>query len=103
MTNFDKDFTSEDAVLTPVDQNIVKAINQEEFSGFSFVNSDFGQLSASSAPSTPSLARVRTSGSDSPVNSASASSSAATGGGAAAAAATGGGAAAAAASVTTTA
>lgn len=71
VNNFDKDFTSEEAVLTPVDPNLMKIINQEEFSGFSFVNPDFGQL-LSSTPSTPSLTRVRTSGSDSPVNSSAA-------------------------------
>ena len=42
--NFDKDFTSEDPVLTPVDPVVVKAINQEEFKGFSFVNPDYGRL-----------------------------------------------------------
>ena len=43
MSNFDKDFTSEEPILTPVDPAIVKAINQEEFAGFSFVNEDFGK------------------------------------------------------------
>ncbi|KAK7492291.1 hypothetical protein BaRGS_00016388 [Batillaria attramentaria] len=42
--NFDRDFTSEEPVLTPVDPNVVKAINQEEFAGFSFINPDYGKL-----------------------------------------------------------
>ncbi|XP_074655655.1 calcium-independent protein kinase C-like isoform X2 [Tubulanus polymorphus] len=42
--NFDKDFTSEEPTLTPVDPSIVKAINQEEFCGFSFVNPDYGKF-----------------------------------------------------------
>lgn len=41
--NFDKDFTSEEPTLTPVDPSVVKAINQEEFSGFSFINPDYGK------------------------------------------------------------
>jgi novel protein kinase C epsilon type len=45
--NFDKDFTSEEPVLTPVDQAIVKAINQEEFRGFSYVNPEYGKLQLS--------------------------------------------------------
>lgn len=40
-TNFDADFTKEDPVLTPVNIEILKTINQEEFMGFSFVNEDF--------------------------------------------------------------
>lgn len=43
--NFDKDFTSEEPTLTPVDMNVVKAINQEEFQGFSFINPDYGKMS----------------------------------------------------------
>lgn len=39
--NFDADFTKEDPVLTPTDPQIVRAINQDEFCGFSFVNTDF--------------------------------------------------------------
>lgn len=42
--NFDRDFTSEEPVLTPVDPAVVKAINQEEFAGFSFINTDYGKL-----------------------------------------------------------
>jgi hypothetical protein len=39
--NFDKDFTSEEPTLTPIDPMIVKAINQEEFRDFSFMNTDW--------------------------------------------------------------
>ena len=46
--NFDKDFTSEEPTLTPVDPSVVKAINQEEFSGFSFINPDYGKTSHTS-------------------------------------------------------
>ena len=42
--NFDKDFTKEDPCLTPLDQQLVDAINQNEFDGFSYVNADFGQM-----------------------------------------------------------
>ncbi|KAL4237546.1 Calcium-independent protein kinase C [Mactra antiquata] len=42
--NFDKDFTTEEPTLTPVDPAVVKAINQEEFRGFSFINPDYGKL-----------------------------------------------------------
>lgn len=40
--NFDTEFTKEDPVLTPVPNDIIRCINQEEFSGFSFVNNEFG-------------------------------------------------------------
>ena len=43
-TNFDKDFTSEEPVLSPIDSSIVNAILQEEFKGFSFVNTDYDYL-----------------------------------------------------------
>uniref|UniRef100_A0A8B9JX57 Protein kinase C n=1 Tax=Astyanax mexicanus TaxID=7994 RepID=A0A8B9JX57_ASTMX len=36
VNNFDQDFTREDPVLTPVDDAIIKQINQEEFKGFSY-------------------------------------------------------------------
>ncbi|XP_040565028.1 calcium-independent protein kinase C [Lepeophtheirus salmonis] len=42
--NFDTEFTKEDPVLTPVNAEIVRTINQEEFKGFSFYNTDFGKL-----------------------------------------------------------
>uniref|UniRef100_A0A8C5WWE2 AGC-kinase C-terminal domain-containing protein n=1 Tax=Laticauda laticaudata TaxID=8630 RepID=A0A8C5WWE2_LATLA len=36
VNNFDQDFTREDPILTPVDETIIKQINQEEFKGFSY-------------------------------------------------------------------
>lgn len=42
--NFDSEFTKEDPVLTPIHLDVVRAINQEEFKGFSFVNPDFNPL-----------------------------------------------------------
>lgn len=39
--NFDAEFTKEDPVLTPVNMDVVRSINQEEFKGFSFINADF--------------------------------------------------------------
>ena len=43
--NFDPEFTKEEPVLTPVNPELVRTINQEEFAGFSFYNQDFGKLS----------------------------------------------------------
>jgi novel protein kinase C epsilon type len=40
-TNFDKDFTSEEPVLSQIDPLILKAINQDEFRDFSFTNPDW--------------------------------------------------------------
>lgn len=40
--NFDTEFTKEEPVLTPVPNDVIRCINQEEFAGFSFVNPDFG-------------------------------------------------------------
>uniref|UniRef100_A0A182Y3X0 protein kinase C n=1 Tax=Anopheles stephensi TaxID=30069 RepID=A0A182Y3X0_ANOST len=40
--NFDTEFTKEDPVLTPVPNDIIRCINQDEFSGFSFTNPEFG-------------------------------------------------------------
>ncbi|CAI9740941.1 calcium-independent protein kinase C-like [Octopus vulgaris] len=42
--NFDKDFTTEEPTLTPIESQTVSAINQEEFHGFSFINVDYGRL-----------------------------------------------------------
>lgn len=39
--NFDTEFTREEPVLTPVNAEVLRSINQEEFAGFSFVNRDF--------------------------------------------------------------
>ncbi|KAK0413490.1 hypothetical protein QR680_006838 [Steinernema hermaphroditum] len=41
VNNFDADFTKEDPVLTPTEPSVIRAINQDEFRGFSFVNPDF--------------------------------------------------------------
>lgn len=40
--NFDTEFTKEEPVLTPVPNDVIRCINQEEFAGFSFVNKNFG-------------------------------------------------------------
>uniref|UniRef100_A0A182M8E6 protein kinase C n=1 Tax=Anopheles culicifacies TaxID=139723 RepID=A0A182M8E6_9DIPT len=40
--NFDTEFTKEDPVLTPVPNDIIRCINQDEFGGFSFTNPEFG-------------------------------------------------------------
>ncbi|KAK9891039.1 hypothetical protein WA026_013368 [Henosepilachna vigintioctopunctata] len=39
--NFDAEFTKEEPVLTPVTQEVLVSINQEEFRDFSFVNRDY--------------------------------------------------------------
>ena len=39
--NFDSDFTSEAPVLTPTTKERVEIIDQEEFTGFTFVNTEF--------------------------------------------------------------
>uniref|UniRef100_A0A672GMU5 Protein kinase C n=1 Tax=Salarias fasciatus TaxID=181472 RepID=A0A672GMU5_SALFA len=36
VNNFDQDFTREEPVLTPVEDSIIKQINQDEFKGFSY-------------------------------------------------------------------
>uniref|UniRef100_A0A3Q2CAE6 Protein kinase C n=1 Tax=Cyprinodon variegatus TaxID=28743 RepID=A0A3Q2CAE6_CYPVA len=40
VNNFDQDFTREEPVLTPVDDSIIKQINQDEFKGFSYCGDD---------------------------------------------------------------
>ncbi|XP_061646461.1 protein kinase C epsilon type-like isoform X2 [Phyllopteryx taeniolatus] len=40
VNNFDQDFTREEPVLTPVDDSVVKQINQDEFQGFSYFAED---------------------------------------------------------------
>ncbi|XP_022907251.1 protein kinase C isoform X1 [Onthophagus taurus] len=39
--NFDTEFTKEEPILTPVNPEVVRTINQEEFKGFSFMNRDY--------------------------------------------------------------
>ncbi|XP_058982526.1 protein kinase C isoform X1 [Musca domestica] len=40
--NFDTEFTKEEPVLTPIPNDVIRCINQDEFAGFSFVNPKFG-------------------------------------------------------------
>lgn len=78
-SNFDRDFTSEEPTLTPVDSAIIKAINQEEFQGFSFVNDDYGKfhnlstgsncqpsVAATAAAAAPPPSRQATNAAESP-------------------------------------
>lgn len=39
--NFDQFFTTAPSVLTPSDPDVLAAINQEEFQGFSYTNPDY--------------------------------------------------------------
>lgn len=39
--NFDQFFTAAPSALTPSDPDVLAAINQEDFEGFSFLNPDF--------------------------------------------------------------
>uniref|UniRef100_A0A6A7FSW4 Protein kinase C n=1 Tax=Hirondellea gigas TaxID=1518452 RepID=A0A6A7FSW4_9CRUS len=41
-SNFDAEFTKEEPTLTPINAEVVRAINQREFSGFSYTNPEFG-------------------------------------------------------------
>lgn len=40
-SNFDSDFISENPTLTPIDGDTVRSLNQTEFDGFTFTNSEF--------------------------------------------------------------
>ncbi len=40
-SNFDDDFTFQPAVLTPTDPQLVRSINQTEFTGFTYTSSEF--------------------------------------------------------------
>jgi hypothetical protein len=40
-SNFDSDFISENPNLTPIDGDTVRSLNQTEFEGFTFTNSEF--------------------------------------------------------------
>ncbi|KAK7077097.1 Serine/threonine kinase, partial [Halocaridina rubra] len=44
--NFDAEFTKEEPTLTFINAEVVRAINQDEFRGFSFVNRDFKSAAA---------------------------------------------------------
>ena len=52
VANFDKDFTSKEPTLTPTEPAIIKAINQDEFVGFSFVNDDYKRPDVAPASGT---------------------------------------------------
>ncbi|KAJ8925545.1 hypothetical protein NQ315_009385 [Exocentrus adspersus] len=41
VANFDAEFTREDPVLTPVSNEVLQSINQDEFRGFTIVNRDY--------------------------------------------------------------
>ncbi|XP_076841794.1 protein kinase C eta type [Brachyhypopomus gauderio] len=43
VNNFDPDFTQEEAILTPIDDPMIPAVNQDEFSNFSFTSSELLQ------------------------------------------------------------
>ncbi|XP_015585252.1 protein kinase C isoform X2 [Cephus cinctus] len=57
--NFDAEFTKEEPVLTPVNPDSVRCINQDEFKGFSFVNKDFNPSRL--APQTRLVSDIRSS------------------------------------------
>jgi Protein kinase C terminal domain len=68
VNNFDKDFTSKEPTLTPTDTAVVKAINQQEFIGFSFVNEDYckrpdvAKAAVACEPASPSVSNVTSAG-----------------------------------------
>lgn len=41
--NFDAEFTKEEPQLTPINAEVVRAINQDEFAGFSYTNGEFNK------------------------------------------------------------
>ena len=49
-SNFDKDFTNMPVAFTPIEAVIVKAINQDEFTDFSYQNLDWHCLERGELP-----------------------------------------------------
>ena len=45
VSNFDPEFTKEPCRLSPVDQNVIAAIEEEVFEGFSFTNPEMFSVS----------------------------------------------------------
>jgi len=45
VSNFDPEFTKEPCRLSPVDQNVIAAIEEEVFEGFSFTNPELFSVS----------------------------------------------------------
>lgn len=43
ISNFDKEFTSEPAIMTPTDKLFIMNLDQEEFEGFSYINPEYVQ------------------------------------------------------------
>ncbi len=48
VNNFDPDFTMEPAKLTPVDDDLLKSMDQAQFRGFSFINPNFKGVATNS-------------------------------------------------------
>lgn len=44
VSNFDIDFLKEEPILTPVNPEVLKTINQDEFKGFSYTNEYFNSI-----------------------------------------------------------
>lgn len=44
VSNFDIDFLREEPILTPVSQDVLRSINQDEFKGFSYTNEFFNSI-----------------------------------------------------------
>jgi hypothetical protein len=53
--NFDTEFTKEEPTLTPINPELIKTINQDEFKGFSFYNTQFGKLTGGPINQLPGM------------------------------------------------